>query len=204
MIRIKLGKKSRRERVEKRETFAAKRTKTKRKNQLVAAGVFAVVAVIVTYAAYTFVENQANLPGSPPGAGPLGDEHEHASILVIIHGDTFDFSGPSYQTQNNWIHFENRDGATIHRHASNVTLGYLFESLSIGLTDECFVFPNGVRSFCTDDRYSLKFYVNEESVPDITGYVARDGDRVLISYGSESDEEIDAQLRRLAAQPILS
>ena len=203
-VHARLGKKSRRERIEKRDTFAAKRTKAKRKNQLIAAGVLSVVAVIVTYSAYTFATSSASLPGAPPGSGPLGGEHEHASILTKLHGDTFDFSGSSYQVQNNWIHFENQDGTTIHRHAANVTLGYLFESLSIGLSDECYIFPDGAREFCTDDRYSLKFYLNEERVDGITDHVPRDGDRILISYGSESDEEIEAQLRELGAQAILS
>ena len=34
---------------------------------------------------------EANVPGAPPGAGALGDEHVHASVLVKIFGDKFDF-----------------------------------------------------------------------------------------------------------------
>ena len=199
-----MGKKARREREEKRETFAAKRTKAKRKNQLVAAGVMAAVGAIVAYAAISFVDTGGNLPGSPPGAGPLGGEHEHASILTLIHGDRFGYSGTSYQVQDNWIHFENQDGTTIHRHAANVTLGYLFDTLNVELTDECYVFPDPSRSFCTDDEYSLKFFINGESVPGIRDYVVEDGDRILISYGGETDEELAAQVARLGDQPILS
>ncbi len=199
-----MGKKSRRERIEKRESFAAKRVKTKRKNQLIAGGVLSVVAVIVAFSALMFVENAGNLPGSPPGAGPLGSAHEHASILTVIHGDTFDYSGESYQIQNNWIHFENQDGTTVHMHATDVTLGYLFDSLSINLTDECYVFPDATRSFCTDEKYSLKFYVNGDMAPGIADYVINDGDRVLISYGDESEDGISEQLDRLNAQSILS
>ena len=199
-----MGKKARRERVEKRETFAAKRTKAKRKNQLIAAGVLATVGAIVAYAAITFIDSGGNLPGSPPGAGPLGGEHEHASILTLIHGDRFEYSGQSYQVQDNWIHFENQDGTTIHRHAANVTLGYLFETLDVELTDECYVFPDRSRTFCTDEDFALKFYINGESVPGITDYVVEDGDKVLISYGDEDDERLAEQLARLDDQPILS
>lgn len=199
-----MGKKSRRERVEKRESFAAKHTKTKRKNTLVTIGVFALIGIVVTYAAFEFAYNTNSLPGSPVGAGPLGGEHEHASILTLIHADTFNFTGTAYQIQNNWIHFENQDGTTIHRHAANVTLGYLFESLNIGLTNECFTFPDATRSFCTDERYSLKFYINGDQIPDIVDYVIQDDDRVLISYGEESEDAIFEQIDMLNDQPILS
>ena len=201
---IKLGKKSKRERIEKRDSFAAKRTKTKRKNQLMTAGVLSIVAVIVAYAAFEFATNTTNLPGSPPDAGPLGSAHEHASILAIIHEDAFPFSGSSYQAQNNWIHFENQDGTTIHRHATNVTMGYLFDSLGIELTDECYTFPNRSRSFCTNEEYSLRFYLNGELVTSLIEHVPSDDDRILISYGDYTDSEISEQLETLGAQPILS
>ncbi|MCY4251895.1 MAG: protein-disulfide isomerase [Thaumarchaeota archaeon] len=199
-----MGKKARRERVEKRETFAAKRSKAKRKNLLIAAGAMAAVGAIVAYAAISFVSTAGNLPGAPPGAGPLGGEHEHASILTLIHGDRFGYSAQPYQVQDNWIHFENQDGTTIHRHAANVTLGYLFDTLDVELNDECYVFPDNALEFCTTDEHSLKFYVNGEKVPGISEYVVEDGDRILISYGGEDDDEIAEQLARLGDQPILS
>lgn len=199
-----MGKKARRERVEKRETFAAKRSKAKRKNLLIAAGAMAAVGAVVAYAAISFVSTAGNLPGAPPGAGPLGGEHEHASILTLIHGDRFGYAAQPYQVQDNWIHFENQDGTTIHRHAANVTLGYLFDTLDVEVTDECYVFPDNSREFCTDDEFSLKFYINGEKVPGIADYVMEDGDRILISYGGEDDGEIAEQIARLEEQPILS
>ena len=51
-------------------------------------------------------------------------------------------------------------------------MGDLFESLGIELDDQCYVFPNG-RQFCTDEEYSLKFYINGEAVESITDYVDR-------------------------------
>ena len=128
-----MGKKAREERQEKREDYATKRTKVKRKNALLAGGILAVIVLIVGYSSYVFVTMDADVPGAPPGAGKLGDAHEHASLLVRIFGDKFDFSVPSYQIKNSWIHFEDSDGTTIHRHATGVTLGFLFDSLNIGI-----------------------------------------------------------------------
>ena len=131
----------------------------------------------------------------------LNDEHEHASLLVRIFGDKFDFSLPNYQVKTSWIHFEDQDGETIHRHASGVELEYLFNSLNIGLNSNCFIFADG-RQFCTNEDYSLKYYINHEKVNDITQYVIQEDDRILISYGNETESEIEEQLAELDAQMI--
>lgn len=197
-----MGRKERREREQKRENFATKRSSEKRKQIAIAAGVFAVIAVIVGYSAYTFATMSQNAPGGPENAGPLGSEHSHAAILVKVFGDAFDFSAPAYQIKSSWIHFEGRDGTTVHKHATGVTLGYLFETLRLGLDDQCFTFQDG-RSFCTNDDYSLKFYINGEQVKDIRGYEIQDDDRILVSYGGETPEEMEAQLLELQNQEII-
>lgn len=202
-----MGKKIRKEREDKRDSFAIKRSKEKRKHSLIAIAVLSGIGVIIAISAYNFANlDQNTAVGGPPNAGALGSEHEHASILVKLHGDTFDFSGPAYQIKNRYIHFEAQDGTTIHRHATGVTLGYLFETIGIGLDDECYTFQgtNGDRVFCTNEDYSLKFYINHQPVSRLTDYVIQDGDRILISYGGETQEQIDSQLSELDAQPILS
>ena len=212
-----MGRRAREERREEREDKVAKQVKVKRKNNLKAVGILALIAVIVGYAGYEFMNMDSSTPGGPPNAGKLGDEHEHASVLVRIFGDKFDFAVPSYQIKNSWIHFEDSDGTTIHRHSSGVTLGYLFDSLNIivgwesrGYTDllrpsetldPCFIFPDG-RQFCTNEDYSLKYYINHELVKGIYDYVLEEGDRILITYGGETPEQIEEQLRELDSQVI--
>ena len=196
-----MGKKARKEREEKRESFAAKRTRQKRKSMLMTAGVLGIVVVIVGYSTYTFVNMQGSVPGAPPGAGVLNDDHAHTSILVRIFGDKFEFSSPAFQIKSSWIHFEGQDGDTIHRHSTGVTLDYLFETLGITVNFDCFIFPDG-RPFCNSDDYSIKFFINHEQVSDIAGYVIDEDDKILISYGNESSGEIDAQLLELDNQLI--
>ncbi len=100
-----------------------------------------------------------------------------------------------------WIHFEGANGDTIHRHSKGITLGYLFDTVYLGLSQDCFVFHDK-REFCTNDDYELKFYINGEKVPDIRDYEIFDNDRILISYGSETPEEIEEQLAELESQEL--
>ena len=193
----------RRTEAERRESRAAKHTKNKRRNYAVVIGAAAAVAAIVAWSAYTFTTLEPAVSGIPPGAGLYGDEHEHASILVVIFGDRFDFSGPSFQIQNRWIHFEAQDGTTIHRHSSGVTTGYLFETLDIEVSEDCYVFPDG-REFCTNEDFVLRYYVNGDQVDSINDYVFDDQDRILITYGNEEPEEINEYLAELNRQPIVA
>jgi len=197
-----MGRKERREREVKRENYATKHSAEKKKQTLIAIGVLAVIAVIVGYAGYLFLNMTETAPGGPEGAGALGSEHSHAALLVKIFGDTFEFSSPAFQIKSSWIHFEGRDGSTIHKHATGVDLGYLFETLAIGLDDECYVFPDG-KQFCSNEDYKLKFFINREQVSDIRDYDIQEDDRVLIIYGAETPEEIEAYLLQLDNQELI-
>jgi len=196
-----MGRKHREERREKREDFVVKRTQQKRKNTLLAVGILGLIGLIVGYASFTFVTMGTDTPGAPPGAGNLGDEHEHASLLVRIFGDKFDIAATTYQIKSSWIHFEESDGNTIHRHSSGVTLDYLFGTLIIGIDEDWYNFADG-RQFCTNEDYSLKYFINGDSVNSINDYVIQDDDRILISYGSETEDQIADQLNELNSQII--
>ena len=152
---------------------------------------------------YDVLVNDKPRGNLPDGAGNIGTTHVHGSILVKIFGDKFDFSKSDYQIKNAYIHFEGRDGNTIHLHATGVPLEFLFESMNIGITDKCFVFPDK-REFCTDNDYTLKFYVNGQKIDSVNNHVISQNDRILISYGPEKEEEIEAQLAELELQEIIS
>ncbi len=197
-----MGRKERQKREEKRENYATKYTAEKRKHTLIAILILAAIGSIVGYAAYIFVTMDDTVPGGPDNAGALGSEHAHTALLVKIFGDTFDFSSPAFQIKSSWIHFEGNDGTTIHKHATGVNLGYLFETLGIGLDDQCYIFADG-KQFCSNEDYKLKFFINREQVPDIREYEGVEGDRVLILYGGETPEEIEDYLVQLDNQELI-
>ena len=197
-----MGRKERRNREEKRENYATKHSAAKRQQTLIAIGVLSVIAIIVGYAGYLFINMTETAPGGPEDAGALGSEHSHAALLVKIFGDTFEFASPAFQIKSSWIHFEGNDGSTIHKHATGVDLGYLFDTLAIGLDDQCYIFPDG-KSFCTNEEYTLKFFINREQVDDLRDYEIMEDDRILIQFGAETDEETEEHLLQLDGQQLV-
>ena len=129
-------------------------------------------------------------------------EHAHASILVVTFGDRFGFSGPSFQMQNDCLHFESQDGTTVHRHMPGVTTDFLFATLGIWIDEDCYIFPDG-HEFCTNEDYILRYHVNGNRVDTISDYVFDDRDRTLITYGNEGPEQINEYLAELNRQPIV-
>lgn len=194
---------SRRE--ERRENYADRQKQQKQKNLLIGIAVLAAIVGIIAYASWHFIDISSNNPLSGPhNAGKLNGEHEHAGILVRIFGDKFDFSGTGFQVKSPYIHFEGQDGNTIHRHAANVALGFLFDSIHVGLTDTCYIFPDKKpeHTFCTNDDYTLKFFVNHEQKSSIRDYVLQEDDRILVLYGNENQTQIDNYLKELDSQII--
>lgn len=200
-----MGKKEREEREQERESFYEKRQKEQFKYKAIGLAVLGGIVAVLAISSYNFYELSTRVvpQGMPPGAGPLGAVNIHAGLSTMIYGQQFDYSSPAYQIKSRYIDFEKSDGETIHMHAANVTLGFLFDSLHIGLTDKCFTFPDK-RNFCTDDKYSLKFFINHHQVQDIRSYVINDNDRILISYGNENSTQIANQLSKVDSFSLTS
>jgi hypothetical protein len=51
--------------------------------------------------------------------------------------------------------------------------------------------------FCSNDDHNLKFYVNGKKIGDLSQYIISEDDRILISYGPESEQEIEEQIAEL-------
>ena len=164
----------------------------KRRSQLISIAIIAAVAAGVAYGVYSYTQN----PPRTANFGALGLTHEHTAFRLFINGQTIDFSQPKYQVKSQYVHFENGDGDTIHKHATGVDIGFLFETLGIKFTSECITMDDGT-AYCNDGNTTLKFFVNGVSNNKYNNYVPQDGDRILLSYGSESQEQIDEQLKAL-------
>ena len=148
-----------------------------------------IAAIVIIAGISIYVSSQNTL--SVAGFGPLGSAHEHAAFLVKVNGQNIDFSQPQYQVQSDYIHVENGDGTTLHRHATNVTFVDFLKSVKMDIDkkNNCLAFTNGTE-YCDDDNNKLRTFINGNSTGSISDYILNNNDRLLVIYGNETDEQI--------------
>jgi hypothetical protein len=155
-----------------------------------------IIAVLVIIAGISIYFYSQNLP--PSSFGALGSAHQHAAFLVKVNGENIDFSQPQYQVVSDFIHVENGDGTTLHRHATNVTFADFLESVKMDIDEEnnCLIFTNGTQ-YCNNNDNQLRTFVNGNSAESISDYVINDSDRLLVIYGNETEEQLTEALDEL-------
>lgn len=154
------------------------------------AGVAAIIIILAAFALFTW--------RSDSGPGVIGEVHEHADFKVYLNDGQYDFSAEKYHSRenrplSNFIHLHDLKGNIIHKHATGIKLGFFFRTLGMKLNSTCFVLDDGTE-YCNDGSKTLKMYVNGARVQNPAEYELWDSDRILITYGSETEEEIAAQM----------
>jgi hypothetical protein len=180
-----------------RRDKAARIGRQKRRSQLISIGIIAAVAAAAAYGVYTYTLN----PPRTANFGAVGSTHEHSAFKLFINGQRVDFSQPPYQLKSQYVHFEGGDGDTIHKHATGVDIGFLFETIGMKFTSECLTMNNGTQ-YCNEGNNTLKFFVNGARNSMYNNYVLKDDDKILLSYGSEEQQQIDEQLKTVESLAI--
>ena len=176
--------------------FAASRKKRNKRLMLIIPAVAALIAVT----AYALSVYSSHLTPNNPAYGVLGSAHVHAAFAVKINGTKLDFSDNKYQVKSRFMHVENGDGDTLHRHATGVPIAEFFRSIKMNVTDSCFTNDNGTK-YCSNGKENLEFYVNGNKTKSIADYVFNDDDRILIVYG-DSPIQVKQDLDQLQQSPI--
>lgn len=164
----------------------------------------AVIAVVLIaaggYGAYYYLgqssgsQNQTPSISSPIGA--LGSTHIHADFAVFLDGQQMTPLDPKYFVRNQFVHVESGAGAgsVIHMHATNVPLGFFFRSLGMSFNENCFIMDSG-KEYCNGGDKSVKMFVEHkggawEQNTQYHTYVFQDLDKILITYGNETPDQI--------------
>jgi hypothetical protein len=169
---------------------------------------YTVVAAVVIggggFAAYSYASSLPQ-PASDSGQastgsmGAVGSTHIHADLGLYLDGQEITPLPLRYFVRHAAIHVESGDGAgsVVHMHSTNTPLGFFFRTLGMSFNNECFRLDNG-REYCSGEGKTLKMYVKHfdgdwQESRQFHTYVFEDLDKILITYGDETPEEIQAQ-----------
>ncbi|MBI4894701.1 MAG: hypothetical protein HY833_03125 [Candidatus Aenigmarchaeota archaeon] len=171
---------------------------------------YAVIAVLVVgaggYGAYAYMSSQpappsqdSAVPATGAPLGQLGSTHIHADFQIYLDGDQITPLERRYYVRGPYMHVETGpgEGVVIHMHATNSPLSIFFRSLGMSLNSECFRLDNG-KDYCNSGTKTLKMFVKKEfgdweENRQFHTYIFQNHDRILITYGDETAEELQAQ-----------
>ncbi len=128
--------------------------------------------------------------------------HYHADFKLFVNNNEIDFAKPEYFVKSRFMHVENDPqgdtGKVLHMHATGVPLWLFFESVGMKFNNDCFIILDTEEKYCNDGKNKLKFYINGKTNTEFGDYVFQDDDRILISYGPES-EDIQTQMESVTS-----
>ena len=161
--------------------------------------------------------------------GKLGSQHIHADWKIYMNGKELDLSAYAMDMSksdnkitSSFIHVDagapepEKTSDVIHMHATGVPLWIFFKSIGMDFNQECITLDNqekicnegnktqenqgfsGPRNSIRISR-ELKFLVNGKENNEFENYVFNDLDKILISYGSENQPEIQKQLASITS-----
>ena len=123
--------------------------------------------------------------------GVLDSQHIHLDFKVHVTGEPVDFAKQKYYMKSSFIHLDyNQDkenaSSILHMHATGVPLWIFFQSIGWKFDKDCLTLDTG-ENYCNNAENKLKFYVNGMPNDEWENYVFKDLDKILISYGDETD-----------------
>lgn len=149
--------------------------------------------------------------------------HTHADFAVYLEGEKLDFSAAKYMSGlstdetthdeegehlHKYFHLHDGIGHVIHQHKPDLPVGEFFSSLGFTMTQNCLTLDTKVM-VCPDastgsaqEGKRWQMFVNGEETPFDPGFMFKDGDKILLTYGSPS-EEIRQQLQEMTDDACL-
>jgi len=140
---------------------------------------------------------------------PPKDVHYHANFAVYVDGKQEQFSNPLLYEEISEcsISTEEKPGERAHLHEnikdvvhvedSAVTWGNFFQNINWNVSDK-YLDTSDVLLVNTDTK-KVTYILNGEEVSNITNKVIGDKDRLLVSYGSSTKDEITKQFSTVAS-----
>lgn len=153
------------------------------------------VLLVGSGVAYGFYYTSTHAPECPG--------HWHATYQVFDNGTALDFQHPRFDMRSMSMrtHIHQPKDYLMHLEGGCANVSEFFQDMGMRLRQTSFRLDEQLHEGMTlanEGNMTLHFYVAPsngtwQEVPDLPSYQPRDGDRILISYGNPSTDEIARQ-----------
>lgn len=159
--------------------------------------VFVVVGVLVAVGFFIFFSSNQKPVSTVRSTSEVQTKEVAKAAFAIFTNGTFRvFTSPMYHNLSPDVYIDSSTPSIVQVKKVGVTWDQFFETLPMKLTKECLTTGTG-QEFCTKDSQILKFYLNGSLETHALDKEINSGDRLLVSYGDESDSEIEEQFQRV-------
>lgn len=161
----------------------------------------ATALVLVGYLVFGFRVSAPPVATTQPGktgvtSMPQEQVDYKAGFAIFTH-DTFRvFTAPMYHNLSKDIYIAADNPNIIRVKKAGVTWDDFFKTLPLRLTKDCLT-TGTKETFCTNGNGILRFYLNGKEDTNALDKQIVNGDSLLISFGTESDEQIQKQLQQI-------
>ncbi|MBI5127325.1 redoxin domain-containing protein [Candidatus Roizmanbacteria bacterium] len=120
-----------------------------------------------------------------------------AAFAIFTNGTFRIFTAAMYHnlSPNAFITAGNPNIITITK--PEITWQEFFSTLPFSLTSECLTTGTN-ETFCSNGDNELKFYLNGELLPTVLGQEIMNGDKLLVTFGNDSEKTLQDQMARVS------
>ncbi len=166
-----------------------------------------VVVLIVAIGVYLFssnkydvkLESQSTVTNEISNNQIAKDQESlsHEATFAIYTNGTFRiFTSAMYHDLSEDVYITSANPNLVHVKKKDLTWNDFFKTLPFKLTKDCLTTGTG-ETFCSGKDEELKFYINGNKNPDALEEIVGEGDMLLVSFGNESENQINSQLQNL-------
>lgn len=154
----------------------------------------AVASGIIIYIKF----NQANNFFSPPEEAQDIQTQKpsefSASFAIYTNGTFRIFTNSMYHDLSPDVYISGKNPNVVNVKKEGITWGDFFSTLPFELNNQCLTTGTN-QTFCSNETYTLQFYLNENLTEDIMENEINPGDKLLITFDTPNSSNLSEQLR---------
>ncbi len=173
-------------------------------NKNIAIGVIVIILIGVGYFIFSNTTEKANTNSAEKEVLERANQssntpqivNKQASFAIFTNGTFRIFTAAMYHNLSQDAYIEASNPNIVKIKKEGITWDDFFSTLPFKLTHDCLT-TGTKETFCTSGEKTLKFYLNGEEKTQVLDQIIQDGDKLLVTYGSESYETVEKQLEKI-------